>query len=111
MRCLGVILVAACSFTPQTTPAPADAAPDAPLPPPAERCMTRYGALDRYELCSATETSCTFYVEGPSGTLCSTLCSQAGGTCLDNFDGDCANTADLEACQEGHQSQVCICSL
>jgi hypothetical protein len=90
-----------------------DANPDAARPP-AERCTTKYGGVGQFELCSSTETSCTFYVNvggGGGQPLCGEICGPLGGTCIDNTDGDCQNPGNPQLCMDGHTDQVCTCSL
>ena len=111
----------ACSYAPQRTDPtddlPSDptsdasgTSPDAPALTPTERCTAKYGALGQFDLCSATETACTFYVDTQQDTTCNAICSGLGGTCLDSRDGDCGDSQNLENCTGTHGDQVCICA-
>lgn len=111
----GWVLIAACGFE-TTIPSPqadgpqtatADAATDAP---PAQLCTGRYGAADSFQLCSATPTSCRFYVQ-TDDTSCATLCASFGGTCIDSHDGNCATTdPPIHDCLRTLGDQVCNCA-
>ena len=114
-----ICVVVACSYAPRREPiGDAQTDDDAAMvveagtdATPAERCTAKYGSLGQFDLCSSTETSCTFYVDTNTNTTCNAVCASLGGTCIDSADGDCANMNNPEQCVESHGDQVCICSL
>ena len=113
-----LVVLVGCSFdTTVPTPAPApeidgpqmvaiDAPPDAT---PTEACRVRYGTADTYELCNAAAASCTFYVH-TNGSSCELLCTGLGGSCIEAYDGNCANiSTNVRPCTDTFGDQVCNC--
>ena len=107
-------------------PDPPDLGPPDPLdlgpmePPDAgpsvsaeERCDARYGDLDGYVLCFASEVECGFNV-----TLmgdCGLSCLSRGGICLRAYDNpngsmrECEMDAE-ETCETVHTTELCVCT-
>jgi hypothetical protein len=90
---------------PDITPAP-DQSPFPAL------CTAKYGTATSFYFCSATATSCTFYVKTNEDT-CQNLCTSFGGSCLGGYDnsGYCNSTGQQSSCSWVHSTQICICSL
>jgi hypothetical protein len=72
-------------------------------------CDKMYGAADSFDLCEETSNSCRFYVMTNEDT-CTNLCGSFGGTCIDNYDGNCGSGIGSQGCNVVHFDQVCICS-
>jgi hypothetical protein len=92
-----------------------DAATDAALdvaPDAATICGATYGATAGYVFCSATPTDCTF-AAATQGANCTTVCTAAGGTCLDGNDNGaapCVVTNAADDCSTARQSTICTCT-
>ena len=117
-RVRGVVVsiwLAACGFEnhggttqtsqPDAPAATADAMPDAPA---VELCNSRYGTVERYDLCATTNTTCRFYAK-TSGT-CTALCASKGGTCESSHDGNCGSIPAIRSCDRSLIDQVCVCT-
>ena len=72
-------------------------------------CDKMYGTADSFDLCEETANSCRFYVKTNEDT-CTNLCGSMGGTCIDNYDGNCGSGIGSQGCNVVHFDQVCICS-
>ncbi|HEU5059744.1 MAG TPA: hypothetical protein VFU21_24600 [Kofleriaceae bacterium] len=116
-----VLFVPACLQVPPEPPEPGDvsrppdvaAAPDAANLDDRLDCDAQFGGADGYQLCSATESTCSFLTDEGEGDKfdCDERCAAFGSTCVTGFDADghsCgAQTED--GCAFPHETQICVC--
>ncbi len=86
--------------------------PDAALDDQRLACDEAFGAAAGYELCSETESTCSFFSKEDGSTFeCNERCAEFDATCVSGFDapGYGCTPQTEDGCAYPHNTQICVC--